>query len=88
MNITRNAGAGRFELDGEPAAQLVYAEFAGRIRLIHTAVPDHLRGGGVAAALAKAALDYARDHQLRVTPSCPFVRSYIARHPEYASLVD
>ncbi|WP_420803744.1 GNAT family N-acetyltransferase [Saccharopolyspora erythraea] len=32
-------------------------------------------------------LDSARERGLEVLPHCPFVRSWIARHPEYLELV-
>jgi predicted GNAT family acetyltransferase len=38
--------------------------------------------------LVRAALNYARANGLRVIPVCPFARAFLARHPEYADLVD
>jgi uncharacterized protein len=58
------------------------------LSLIHTEVAPALRGKGVAEALARAALAYARGHGLTVKPYCPFVASYITRHPEYQDLID
>jgi predicted GNAT family acetyltransferase len=86
--VNRNASAHRFEIADEPSAFLFYAESKDRIRLIHTEVASKFRGRGYASDLARAALEYARDAHLRVEPVCPFVRSYLERHPEYASLVD
>jgi predicted GNAT family acetyltransferase len=88
MAVIRNTSARRFEIEGQPSAFLQYATGPGRIRLIHTEVPAALRERGFASELAKGALDYARDHRLRVEVSCPFVRSYLERHPEYQPLVD
>lgn len=78
----------RFEVtaDGHTGF-LQYAIHGDRIRLIHTEVPPALGGRGLGAALAKAALDYARQARLTVIPSCPFVRKYLEKHPEYASLI-
>ena len=39
------------------------------------------------AALATSALDYARREGMRIIPSCPYVKAYIDRHPEYEDLV-
>jgi predicted GNAT family acetyltransferase len=64
----------------------VYSERGGVIDMRHTEVPAALEGRGVANELARAALDYAREKKLRVIPTCPFVRSYIRRHPQYADL--
>jgi predicted GNAT family acetyltransferase len=54
----------------------------------HTFVPPALRGGGIASQLTEYALSYARDHNLKVRPTCPFVARYLQRHPEFQSLVD
>ena len=53
----------------------------------HTLVPVSLKGQGIASYLAKYVLDYARENNLNVIPQCPFIRSYIERHPEYDDLV-
>jgi hypothetical protein len=53
----------------------------------HTMVPISLKGQGIASYLAKYVLDYARENNLSVIPQCPFIRSYIERHPEYDDLV-
>ncbi|MET1037616.1 MAG: GNAT family N-acetyltransferase [Aeromicrobium sp.] len=57
------------------------------IRLIHTEVLPAFNGQGHAATLARAALDDARSRGLKVRPDCPYVASYIQKHPEYADLV-
>ncbi|MGH9346220.1 MAG: GNAT family N-acetyltransferase [Vicinamibacterales bacterium] len=83
--VVNNEGARRFEItiDGHTGF-LQYAESAGRINLVHTAVPPELGGRGVGAALAKAALDHARRSRLQVVATCPFVRKYLEKHPEHA----
>jgi predicted GNAT family acetyltransferase len=74
---------------GSGQAELTYTLPArGVIDLQHTAVPEGARGHGVAEALARAAFDYARANGLRVIPTCPFVRSWLTRHPEERDLID
>ncbi len=48
----------------------------------HTFVPDELRGKGVAAVLAKAAFAYAKEHQVKVIPSCSYIATYMQRYPQ------
>jgi uncharacterized protein len=83
--VTRN----RFEL--EEMGETAYLEFdldsAGWITLLHTEVPDALRGRGIAGELAKTGLEYARDNQLKVDVVCPLVANYISKHPEFEPLV-
>ncbi len=57
------------------------------ITFTHTEVPEALAGGGVAGKLVSTALDDARARGLAVVPLCPYVASYIRRHPDYAALV-
>jgi len=86
--IVMNDKTHRFEvtLEGETA----FAEYSlepGAIVMPHTVVPEALGGRGVASALIKAGLGYARDHHLKVKPVCPFVAAYIGKHPEVQDLV-
>ena len=88
IQVTNNTSAGQFEIleDGK-LATLAYSERDGKLYLIHTEVPRELGGRGYASALARTALDFARQNQLTVVPYCPFVRAYLKRHPEHASFV-
>jgi predicted GNAT family acetyltransferase len=86
--VINNAAHRRFEIDvGGQIAWLSYAVRDGELVLIHTEVPKTLEGQGRGSALARTALEYATREHLRVVPRCPFVRGYLQRHPEYASLV-
>ncbi len=86
--VQNNQQAKQFELhsDGQ-LAFLKYQSTGSQLLLIHTEVPKELEGKGVGSALAKAGLEYARQNQLKVIPICPFVQSYLKRHPEYQDLV-
>ena len=79
----------RFELEEE--GETAYLEFeldkAGWITLWHTEVPQALRGRGLAGELAKTALEYARDNNLKVDVICPSVATYLAKNPEFQGLV-
>ena len=52
------------------------------IDMHHTFVPNELRGKGVAAVLAKTALDYAKEQDYKVVPSCSYIAVYLQRHPQ------
>ncbi|MEM6286863.1 MAG: GNAT family N-acetyltransferase [Bacteroidota bacterium] len=86
--ITHDPEATRFTVDTEVGtARLDYILSPGLIVLSHTEVPVGAEGRGLASALAKAGLDYARAQGLRVMPLCPFVAGYIRRHPEERDLL-
>lgn len=57
------------------------------VTMVHTEVDEAHSGQGHAGTLARSALDDARSRGLTVVPSCPYVASYIEKHPEYADLV-
>jgi len=79
---------GRFEIeqDGQ-VASLEYSMTGNVLALIHTEVPDKLRGLGLATTLAENALRFARENNLKVDVICPLVQEYIDKHPEYSDLV-
>ncbi|MGB5273218.1 MAG: GNAT family N-acetyltransferase [Flavobacteriaceae bacterium] len=54
------------------------------IYLTHTEVPHALEGKGVGSALAAMVLDHVKERQLKMAPLCPFLASYLKRHPEMA----
>lgn len=87
--ITEHEGERRFSttVDGHEA-YLSFSEDGSRIILLHTFVPPELEGRGIAGRLATHGLGYAREHGMKVVPECPYVRSYIERHPEYQELVE
>jgi uncharacterized protein len=79
---------GRFEIERE--GQVAYLDYnlAGDVLVLaHTEIPEKLRHKGLASALAKTALDWARERNLKVDIVCPTVQQYIAKHPEYSDLV-
>lgn len=55
---------------------------------MHTVVPESMRGSGVASALAAYAFRYAKEHKKAVMVYCPFVSTYIKRHPEVRQQLD
>jgi len=89
FQVENNAAAGRFEavVDGQ-LAQAQYRRVGERILFTHTEVPEQLEGRGIAAQLARSGLDFARAEGLTVVPLCPFIASYIERHPEYQDLLE
>ena len=79
----------RYELrlDGKLVGLAAYRRRDGRIVLTHTEVDPSCEGRGFGSRLVAAALDDAAGEGLQVAPLCPFVASYIKKHPEYEKLV-
>lgn len=83
LTIINNEQRQQFQttIDDETAF-LEYRMHEGKLVLMHTEVPDKLSGKGIGSAMANYAFDYAREHQLPVKIYCPFVLTWIKRHPE------
>ena len=89
MNDKAPATKGQFEIEREGQTSFLAYEIDGEgwISLLHTSVPPDLRGRGIANELARMALEYARDQQLKVDVVCPIVFHYTTKHPEYKPLM-
>jgi uncharacterized protein len=80
--------SGNFELERDGQTATLQYTIAGQVlALIHTEIPQALRGTGVASTLVKSALDWARENHMKVDVVCPFVAGYLETHPEYSDLV-
>jgi len=79
----------RYEIyvDGELAGFTVYEPHGPRVALVHTEIDDRFAKHGVGSTLIRAALDDVRSQGRSVLPYCPFVRAFIAEHPEYVDLI-
>lgn len=73
-------------VEGEEAHLLYYPAGEGVLDYASTFVPERLRGRGIASAVVRYALDYARQQGYRVIPSCWFVKRYMEHHPEQGDL--
>ena len=88
MDVINNEPASRYELHvGDEVALLAYQKRGDVIVFTHMEVPKDLESRGLAGQIAAKALGDAREKHLKVVPRCPYVASYIKRHPEYADLV-
>ena len=83
MNIKHNREDQQFECEvAGGTAYVSYSENEGEITFHHTEVPRAAAGQGVGAALAKAALQYAKDANLEVFPECEYIAAYMKKHPD------
>jgi predicted GNAT family acetyltransferase len=87
--VTDNPQANRYELhDGDTLVGIAaYQLRNGTIIFTHTEVSDAYEGQGAGSQLAREALDDVRRRGLRVVARCPFIASWIGRHPDYADLL-
>lgn len=82
-SVQHAAAAHRFTLATDAGdAVLEYTLDGDTATFTHTGVPEAAEGQGVGSALVRGALDAAREKGWTVVPQCPFVASYVERHPD------
>jgi predicted GNAT family acetyltransferase len=63
---------------------VLYAEDKETIELYSTYTPPQLRGNRLAERVVRFALDYAKEKNLKVIPSCWYVKRFLERYPDYS----
>ncbi|MDD3036672.1 GNAT family N-acetyltransferase [Bacteroides sp.] len=74
------------EVDGRTAF-VQYRLLGNSLDIIHTIVPQPIEGRGIAAALVKAAYDYALRNGLKPKATCSYAVKWLERHPEVNDIV-
>ena len=89
VEVADNPDEERYEIrvGGELAGFTQYRPRPAGLALVHTEIDDRFEGQGMGSKLVSRTLDDVRRRGLAVLPICPFVRSYVERHPEYLDLV-
>jgi len=89
LTIINNEQQQQFQVRvGDELAYLEYRLYKGDIALMHTEVPEKLSGKGIASALAEYAIQYARERKIPVMVYCPFVASWLKKHPGNRDVLD
>ena len=77
------------EQEGKIMAELDYYMTTPENMIIeHTYVSKALRGQNVGEQLVLAAVEYARQHHIKITAVCSFTKSVFKKKPEYADVQD
>ncbi len=87
--VRNNTEQSRYELtvDDSVAGFVEYRDKGEYVELTHTEVDPTHEGEGLGSQLARAVLDNLRNEERAIIPSCPFINTYLKRHPEYVDLV-
>jgi predicted GNAT family acetyltransferase len=83
IDVADNGELHRFEItvDGKLAGFALYRAEPGAIVFTHTEIDPAFEGQGLGSKLAAAALADVRGRSLEIVPLCPFIASYLKRHP-------
>jgi uncharacterized protein len=90
IEVVDNPELSRYEVrvDEELAGFAQYRVRGDLITIFHAEVEPAHEGKGVGSQLAKSALADVRERGLELVPRCPFISSYVRRHPDlYLDLV-
>ena len=90
VHVVDNPSAERYEahVGTELAAILQYKVHGDHVAFTHAETDPRWEGKGVASRLAQLALDMTIDNGHFIVPQCPFIVSYIERHPHYRDYID
>ena len=92
MDIQRDEhkrkGAFFIDKDGEWVAELSYVRTGDNTMVIdHTEVDEELREKGIGEDLVAAAVNFARENEMKIRPDCPFARKVIESTPEFMDVL-
>lgn len=79
----------RYELriGDEVVGVIGYRQDGQVLDLVHTEIePDH-EGEGLGSRIAAGVFDDVRRRGMKIRPTCPFIGSYLERHPDDRDLV-
>lgn len=84
LQVQQDENARKFyaQVDGHEAV-VEYVKTGDAYNLLHTYVPEELRGQGVADQLVQGTLEEIHRQGAHFLPSCPFIQVFLKRHPEY-----
>jgi predicted GNAT family acetyltransferase len=84
-----NRDKNRFEFRiGDQVAVADYSIQGDVVSIPHVGVPKALEGQGIASALVLSVLKNLEERKLKLIPICPFVVTYVQRHPEWKKLLN
>ena len=87
--VTDNPAEHRFEITyGDRLAGFtVYDDRPEGRAFVHTEIDEELEGHGLASQLVRAAMDAMAASGTPVLPFCPYVRSWLEKHPDHLGVV-
>lgn len=84
IQLKTNDNKGRFyiEQDNQLIAELDFQVRDGVLDAYHTGVRPQFEGQGIAGRLFDEMVKYAREHDYKVLPTCPYILAKFRRNPD------
>ena len=88
-DVVHDPERSRYEIhvDGVVAGFTQYRDRDGVIDFVHTEIDGAYEGHGLGGQLARGALDAVRADDRQVIATCPFIKGWIEKHPDYQDLL-
>ena len=88
--VSRNNEESRYEIQvGDTTAGFVaFRQTPGRLAFTHTLIEPEFEGQGLGSVLVRSALEDTAARGETIVPFCPFVQSWLKRHPDFVGTVD
>lgn len=83
LDIRNEEGKRYYIQFGDKRAELTYSESGKTRDFRHTYVPEEQRGRKVAEKLVRHALDDTMKNGYKFIATCPYVKHFVEKHPEY-----
>jgi predicted GNAT family acetyltransferase len=84
LDVKNDEKAGKFYATVEGQEAKIEYEKSGEVyNLLHTFVPEELRGHGVAEQLVTGTLEQIQRQGARFLPTCPYIQGVLKSHPQY-----
>ena len=90
LTVQENPSAHRYEAvdeSGVVAGFVEYVDHRGKRLLFHTEVDGAFEGQGVGSTLARVSIEQALASGTPLEISCPFLKRWVGKHPDYAEKV-
>ncbi len=88
INVKTGKSRDRFELKVEAGIGFIeYVKKDGIYYLMHTEVPETLKGQGIATLLANKSFEYLESINATIVPYCPFIVGYLKKNDQWSKLV-
>lgn len=88
MDIKHENGRFFVEKEGELLAELSYASAGDeQMEVNHTYVADELRGQGVGGKLLEEAVQYAREQNKKIIPTCSYAKAKMETESKYEDIL-
>lgn len=83
---------GRFEMPlstvDKPAISSFMQLDAHTLNILHTEVPVEAQGMGIGTHMISEIVQFALTNQYRLIPTCPVLKRYLIRHPEFRKVLE